>query len=157
MVNVLKFWNQSLTKQTQVWSGVTLFAILTSILLIQAWITSICENKEKNFQNFGPFTLHVVYSCFIFNAITFSGIWSGFTLFDKGHFIFWSYHSNFACCVNWFLIFVVIIDFLQNKLLQNNYFRNAIGVPNGLDSDLGSNCLQRLSADDKSRLWHAKS
>ena len=43
---------------------------------------------------------------------------------------------------------------------SKNYFRNTIRVPNGLDldldrrfvgSDLGPNCLQRISADDKSR------
>ena len=49
-------------------------------------------------------------------------------------------------------------DFFQNHF-SKNYFRNAIRASNSLDpdqaqfveSDLGPNCLQRLSADNKSR------
>ena len=51
--------------------------------------------------------------------------------------------------------------FFQNQLLNKNAFRNIIRVSNSLDPDqarrfvgpdLGPNCLQRLSADDISRL-----
>ena len=50
--------------------------------------------------------------------------------------------------------------FFQNCFFSKNPFRNTIRVPNGLDpdqdqhcvgSDLGSNCLQMLSADNEGR------
>ena len=50
-------------------------------------------------------------------------------------------------------------DFFQNNFSQKKFFRNTIRVPNSLDPDqdlycvgpdLGPNCLQRLSGDDKS-------
>ena len=55
---------------------------------------------------------------------------------------------------------VLSADFLQNDLKKNIYFRNTIRASNGLDpfqerhsvcvgSNLGQNCLQRLSADNK--------
>ena len=53
-----------------------------------------------------------------------------------------------------FMLLLSSADFFQK-----NTFRNTIRVPNGLDPDqdlctngpdLGPNCLQRLSADDKS-------
>ena len=49
--------------------------------------------------------------------------------------------------------------FFSKLTFSKNYFRNNIRVSNGLDPDqdrhfvgpdLGPNCLQRLSADDKS-------
>ena len=52
-------------------------------------------------------------------------------------------------------------DFFQNQLFGKNSFRNTIRMSNSLDPDqarqnvrpdLGPNCLQRLSADDTSRL-----
>ena len=54
-----------------------------------------------------------------------------------------------------FMLLLLSADFFQN-----NFCRNTIRVPNGLDPDqdrhsvgpdLGPNCLQRLSEDDKSR------
>ena len=57
---------------------------------------------------------------------------------------------NVFCCR--LLTFFQIIFFFSKKS-----FRNTIGVSNGLDtdqdrrSDLGLNCLQRLSADETSR------
>ena len=51
-------------------------------------------------------------------------------------------------------------DFFENLLFQKNSFRNTFRVSNRLDQDqdrhfvgpdLGPNCLQRLSADDKTR------
>ena len=56
--------------------------------------------------------------------------------------------------------------FFQNSFFSKNSFRNTNRVSNGLDPDqnrhsvgpdLGLNCLQRLSADDKSRRWQGKS
>ena len=56
--------------------------------------------------------------------------------------------------------------FLQNQLFHKKSFRNSIRVSNGLDTDqdrhnvgpdLGPNCLQMLSVDDKSRRWQGKS
>ena len=56
-------------------------------------------------------------------------------------------------------------DIFQNELFQKS-FRNTFREPNGLDPDqdrrfvgpdLGPNCLQRLSADDKSRRQQGKS
>ena len=41
-------------------------------------------------------------------------------------------------------------DFFSKFTLKKNSFRNTIGMSNGLYSDLGPNCLQRLSVDDKS-------
>ena len=62
--------------------------------------------------------------------------------------------GNFAC-------FLSYVDFFFFKLnFSKNSFRNAIRVSNSLDPDqarqnvgpdLGPNCLQKLSADDKSR------
>ena len=47
-------------------------------------------------------------------------------------------------------------DFFFKIKFSKNYFRNSIGVSNGLDpeptsvgSDLSPNCLHRLSVDDK--------
>ena len=51
-------------------------------------------------------------------------------------------------------------DFFSKLTLSKNAFRNTIRVSNSLDTDqdrhsvgpdLGPNCLQKLSADDKSR------
>ena len=51
-------------------------------------------------------------------------------------------------------------DFFKINFFSKNSFNNSISMPNGLDPDqglhsdgpgLGPNCLQRLSADDKSR------
>ena len=38
----------------------------------------------------------------------------------------------------------------QNQIFQKHSFRNTIRVSNHLDPDLGPNCLQRFSEDDKS-------
>ena len=59
--------------------------------------------------------------------------------------------GSFSCFCSRLLTFLKIIFFKKS-------FRNTIRVPNGLDPDqdqhsvspdLGPNCLQRLSADDK--------
>ena len=59
------------------------------------------------------------------------------------------------------MILLSSADFFQNLLFSKNSFRNTISVSNGLDPDqdrhfvspdLGPNCLQKLSADDKSPL-----
>ena len=42
-------------------------------------------------------------------------------------------------------------DFFSKSTFSKNYFRNTIRVSNSLDPDQGSNCLQRLSADETSR------
>ena len=51
-------------------------------------------------------------------------------------------------------------DYFSKLIFKTNSFRNTISVSNGLDPDqdrhsvgpdLGPNCLQRSSADDKSR------
>ena len=51
-------------------------------------------------------------------------------------------------------------DFFSKFTFSKNYFKNTISVSNGLDPnqdghfvgpDLGPRCLQRLSAEDKSR------
>ena len=56
-------------------------------------------------------------------------------------------------------------DFLPNQLVQKNIFRNPIRVSNGLGPgldrhsvgpDLGPNCLQRLSVDDKLKYSHVQ-
>ena len=56
-------------------------------------------------------------------------------------------------------------DFFQNKLFQKKNSKITISVSNGLDPDqdrhsvgpdLGPNCLQRSSADDKIRHWQTK-
>ena len=57
------------------------------------------------------------------------------------------------------MLFLSSVDILDT-LFKKKSFRNTIGVSNGLDPDearrfvgpeLGPNCLQRLSAGDKSR------
>ena len=62
--------------------------------------------------------------------------------------------GNFAC------FFVVCGFFFKINFFSNKSFRNTIRLSNCLDPDqaqhfvgpeLGPNCLQRLSADDKSR------
>ena len=65
--------------------------------------------------------------------------------------------GNFSCfCCR-------LLNFFKNNIL-NNSFRNTVRVSNGLDpdqdrhfvrSDLGPNCLQRLSAEDMVLLWSA--
>ena len=59
------------------------------------------------------------------------------------------------------MIFYHLLTF-SKLTFSKNYFGNTIRVSNGLDPDqaqhsvgpgLGSNCLPRLSADDKSRRW----
>ena len=61
------------------------------------------------------------------------------------------------CC----LLTVVDCLFLQKLTFSKNSFRNTIRVPNGLNPDqgrhyvgpdLGPNCLQMLSADDKGKV-----
>ena len=56
-----------------------------------------------------------------------------------------------------FQAFLSSADFFQNQFFSKNSFRNTIRVSNSLDPDqarqfvgpdLGSNCLQKLSADD---------
>ena len=60
-----------------------------------------------------------------------------------------------------FRAFLSSVDFFQNQHFLKNSFRNTIRVSNSLDpdqaryivnSDLGLNCLQRISADDTRRL-----
>ena len=67
--------------------------------------------------------------------------------------------GNFSC------FFVVRVLFLKLTFSKKS-FRNTIMVSNSLDPDqarhfvgpdLGPNCLQRLSAEDKSRHWPGKS
>ena len=62
--------------------------------------------------------------------------------------------SNFAC----FFVVCRFFFFFLNHLFQKQSFMNTIKVSNSLDpdqarhfvgADLDSNCLQRLSADDK--------
>ena len=57
------------------------------------------------------------------------------------------------------MLLLVSADVCQNQLFSKNSIRDTIRVSNSLDPDqdrhpvipdLGSNCLQRLSADDKS-------
>ena len=64
-----------------------------------------------------------------------------------------SFNSSHA---GYFFVFLSSADFFQNKLFQKNYHGNTIKVSNRLDPDrarcsvgpdLGSNCLQRLSAE----------
>ena len=50
-----------------------------------------------------------------------------------------------------FHAFVAVCWLFSNLTFSKNYFRNITRVPNILGPDLGPNCLQRLSADDKSR------
>ena len=69
-------------------------------------------------------------------------------------------------CINslhagsFFMLPLASADFFQNKLFQKKSFRNTIRVSNNLDPDqdrhfvgpdLGLNCLQRLSAANKSK------
>ena len=64
------------------------------------------------------------------------------------------------------MIFLLSADFFQNQLFRKKKIRNTIWVSNCLDldqarhyvgPDLGPNCLQRLSADDKIGHKQAKS
>ena len=60
-------------------------------------------------------------------------------------------------------LFVCCVIVLQNLLFQKNSFKNNIRVSNSVypdhsvSPDLGPNCLQMLSADDKSRCYQGKS
>ena len=58
--------------------------------------------------------------------------------------------------------FLLAADLFQNQLFRKKSFRNTIRVSNSLDPDqvrcfvepdLGPNCLQKLSADNTSRLY----
>ena len=58
------------------------------------------------------------------------------------------------------MLFLSSVDFFLKLTFSKKYFRNTIRVSNSMDPDqaqpfvgpdLGPNCLQRLSADDKSR------
>ena len=55
------------------------------------------------------------------------------------------------------MLLLSFADFFKNELFSEMNFSfqkilsGTISVSNGLDSYLGPNCLQRLSADDKSR------
>ena len=65
------------------------------------------------------------------------------------------------------MLFLLSADFFFSKLIfSKNNFKNAIGVSNSLEPDqdrqkvvpdLGPNCLQRLSADNKSHCWQGRS
>ena len=66
----------------------------------------------------------------------------------------------FCLCFFFFFFF-----FLFTLTFSKDSFRDTITVSNGLDPDqarhfvgpdLSPNCLQRLSADDKSRHWREK-
>ena len=68
-------------------------------------------------------------------------------------------HSHFACWVI-FYTFAVVCWLFSKLTFSKNSFRNTISVSNSLDPDqarhsvgpdLDPNCLQRLSADNKSR------
>ena len=72
--------------------------------------------------------------------------------------------ANTLCMLGNFLCFYCCLLF--SKYFFLNYFKNTIGVSNGLDPDqdrnsvgpdLGPNHLQRLSVDDKGRHQHGKS
>ena len=61
--------------------------------------------------------------------------------------------------------FLSFADFFQNDLFKKKSFRNAIRVSYSLDpdkaqhfvgADLDPTCLQKLSADDTSRLYPAE-
>ena len=63
------------------------------------------------------------------------------------------------------MIFCLLLTFFQNYLLRKILSENTVRVSNGLDldqavqnvgPDLCLNCLQRLSADDKSHGWQAR-
>ena len=53
--------------------------------------------------------------------------------------------SAFLSSAYFFFFKIIYIEIYQYS------FRNAIGVSNSLDPDLGPKCLQRFSADDISR------
>ena len=64
------------------------------------------------------------------------------------------------CMLGNFVCFFVVYGFFLKLTFSKKSFRNTIRMSNSLDpdqarqfigSDLGPNCLQRLSADDKSR------
>ena len=64
-----------------------------------------------------------------------------------------------------FVILLSSVDFFQDQLFKKKSFRNTIRVSNGFDPDqdrhsvrpdLGPNCLQKISADDKSSLQQGK-
>ena len=66
-----------------------------------------------------------------------------------------------SCFAFWVIFhhFLLSVDFFKIKLFRINSFRNTIRVSNSLDPDqarhfvgpdLGPNCLQRLSTDNKS-------
>ena len=46
--------------------------------------------------------------------------------------------------------------FIQNQLFSKSSFRNSITASNGLDPDLHQDCLQMLSANNKSHHYHKK-
>ena len=56
----------------------------------------------------------------------------------------------FVIC--FFIVFFFFLFFFKIIFFSKCSFRNAISVSNSLDSDLGLNWLQKLSADDTSRL-----
>ena len=60
-----------------------------------------------------------------------------------------------------FMLFLLSADFFKmnffNKFFQENYYSVKQFDRLSVVPDLGSNCLQRLSADDKSRRWQVKS
>ena len=67
--------------------------------------------------------------------------------------------ASTLCMLGNFLHVFVVCGFFLKLTFSNKSFRNTIRVSNSLDTDqarlfvgpdLGSNCLQRLSADDRS-------
>ena len=68
----------------------------------------------------------------------------------KGYILTLCILGNFSC-----LFFVCRI--FSKLTFSKSSFRNTIRLSNALDRDLGPNCLQRLSADDKFHGWQANS
>ena len=78
--------------------------------------------------------------------------------------MFWRLFSATYISTPWEIFscfFLLSADCFQNQLFRKNSFRKTIRVSNSLDPDhsrhyvgpgLGPNCLQRLPADDTSRL-----
>ena len=69
------------------------------------------------------------------------------------------------CMLGKFSCFCCLLTFFSKLTFSKTSFRNTIRVSNSSDPDqdrhsvgpdLGPNCLQRLSTDDKSRLYQEK-
>ena len=63
--------------------------------------------------------------------------------------------GNFSC--NAFKICCLLLNFFKINFFEKFFQEHYQSVSNALDPDLGPNCMQRLSADDKVRHWQAKS